>query len=493
MKRKLPQEKRSGQTLIFMALVVVMIAFAALFYFDVSKILHVKGVTRNGGDAAALAAARWQGISLNLIGSLNIAQANAVLDDLSRGNTTSPNAQLISDLQGRIAFSGPLHGYVSAQQVAKLNGLHNHSSLNDDLAEIANVTRTFFSRNYTEPFSPSSGFGNAWTEVADMYDLIIEQGMAVEATPQFIDYIDTNHFLLNPSFYDAVFQRNWCWFHWNAYTELQEYTDYTYWDELPERDVRSVYNSAVLSLHVNRIPLWVTVPALPPMTEDWDEVFSDVQDVMDTLDAEHPIFDENIRWTYYDSSRWRSWSTFLEASYDGAFPWDRDIRPEYDYMGADASMTVRAVSQRRSVFRRWKGTEEDGSAVREDHLVRYPSAKPFGSLESADGTVPPSTYGVLLPAFTDVRLIPRGASPSGHTVPSQPGWYTFIMFILPAYLEDGPPALSRSNYYARQLLTWERRSFREDGLEWLRENSDQCFQPSGGGGGGSGGGTNVGY
>ena len=48
---------RSGQTLIFILLAVIFLLFVALWQFDLHKILFVKHLSRNGGDAAALAAA----------------------------------------------------------------------------------------------------------------------------------------------------------------------------------------------------------------------------------------------------------------------------------------------------------------------------------------------------------------------------------------------------------------------------------------------------
>jgi len=61
--------------MIFMIMALLILAVVIVWVFDVHTVLHIKARTQNAGDAAALAAARWQGVSLNLIGDLNILQA----------------------------------------------------------------------------------------------------------------------------------------------------------------------------------------------------------------------------------------------------------------------------------------------------------------------------------------------------------------------------------------------------------------------------------
>ena len=70
--RRRKNHNRAGQAIIFLMMVLVILFFVVLWNFDLHKYLHVKTVSQNGGDAAALAAGRWQGITLNLIGDLNI-------------------------------------------------------------------------------------------------------------------------------------------------------------------------------------------------------------------------------------------------------------------------------------------------------------------------------------------------------------------------------------------------------------------------------------
>jgi hypothetical protein len=470
-----------------MALVVVMLAFAALFYFDLNKVLHIKGMTKNGGDAAALAGARWQAISLNLIGSLNVAQAAALTDALSQGQTSTPEMETISALQQRIAFSGPIYGVMAAQQAGKKNGLHNRPEYADSVSDHVNIVRDEYGLLYPQPFPPSGDFATAWEEVADMYSLIAEHGMAVQPAWQYyLTYSHYNHLLLNPSFYDAIAGQSWCWFYQNAYSELQSYEDWTDWEALPPLDPAPPVNAEVLSLHLQRVRVRDTVPVLPPGT-DWENLMSDLQNVLTQLETDTPdtYGEVNVLWSGYRPSRWSSWTSIIPEN----FPWDRDVRPEYNYGGADSAMAVIAESPRHS----------DPEFLQNEDLatvfqVEWSAvAKPFGTLEGFGGEARPTTAGVVLPAYTDIRLIPIDTSMSGGNDQLRPGWIEFITNILPDYMVGGPSVLPMDNWYARQLVTWETDIFRLTAINWLLTNSASCEQSSPGpGSGGSSGGTRFG-
>lgn len=480
--------KKSGQTLIFMTMVVVMIAFAALFYFDVHKVLHVKAVSRNAGDAAALAGARWQAISLNLTGSLNIAQAQAHIDSLSRGEPYSPEAELIADLRQRIAFSGPMYGYISAQQAAKQNGVFNDPDLVSEVYSIANDFR-----DLNLPFTPSVGYSTAGEEVADMLELAADHGLALEVVPDYaIPRID--HLLLNPAFYDAVAGESWCWFLNNnsAFSALQNYSNFTYWDLNPG-DISVLldyFNSPYLSLKLQRLSIKATIRNIYPLPSGstWANTIAHLHNGLENLEFNDPeAYDEfNAVWTLYNPSSWSSWESQIFQNFPN-FPWDRDIRPEFDYTGAESAVVVKAQTKLLSKLPRDE-TELDTNLRDEMHTLqtinRSAAAKAFGSLE---GGVPPNQYELVLPAFSDIRLIPINTL-SGGGRQLLPDWIHFIRYILPDYLEHGPTTLQgNGNWYAVQLRTWEERAFRERGVDWLLTNSDLCQVSSGGGGGGGGG------
>lgn len=469
--------RKSGQTLIFMTLVVVMIAFAALFYFDVHKTLHVKAVSRNAGDAAALAGARWQAVSLNLVGSLNMAQAIAMTDALTAGETQSPEADAIADLQRRITFSGPLFGFLVSQQAAKNNGIFNQETFERSIASHVERVRTDYVTYFPEPFQAMPPFDNAWDEYADMLTLLVQHGVAVNAAWQYYrNYAHMNHLLLNPGFYDAIAGRSWCWFYHNAYDELRNYNSWLDWDELPPIRIDPPINSEVYSLHLRRVRVLDSLPRTPPPGSTWEDTIEALNQAYSDADPEL-LEDFNADWAFYSSGRWSSWTSRIPRN----FPWDGEVRPEFDYAGADAAVQILTETERHTDFR--GGDTVNWTA----------GAKPFGFLPGEDGPVRPTEYGLVFPAFTDVRLIPIDTTVSGGTGALRPGWLEFIMDILPRYVAQGPSALPPGNWYAQQLRTWENREFREFGVQWLLANSARCHQPPPGPGGGGTGGTFHGH
>jgi hypothetical protein len=468
-----PPAGKSGQTLIFMTMVVVMLAFAALFYFDVHKVLHVKGISRNAGDAAALAGARWQAISLNLTGDLNIAQALAHIESLSAGQPPGADVEAIEQLQRRIAFAGPVFGFMAAQQAAKNNRIFNQPEFADTLRDHLMIVETEYVQHLEEPFIPMPPYSNAWMEYADMLRVFLEQGLAVDAAwTYFGSYDDMNHLLLNPAFYDAIAGQSWCWFYNNAMGTLQNYSDWTDWDALPPINLNdSPENSEVFGLHLRRFPVLDHIPLLRPEM-NWAETFTRLREA--SAEADPELLEEyNANWAYY-SNHWSSWTGRMP---DG-FPWDADIRGEFNYGGADAGVRIMTETDRHTGFR--------GG----DTINWTAGAKPFGSLE---GPVRPNTYGVVLPAFRDVRLIPIDATLSAGGGALRPGWLEFIMVYLPQYMANGPSVLPPGNWYAQQLRTWERSQFRSTGIQWLLANSASCHRPPPGSGGGSTGGTMHGH
>lgn len=463
---------KSGQTLIFMTMVVVMLAFAALFYFDAHKILHVKAVSRNAGDAAALAGARWQAVTLNLTGDLNLAQALAHIDSLTAGTPPNANTAAIEDLQRRLAFAGPVFGFMAAQQAAKNNGIFNQPQFSDSLATHVDIVETEYALTLPQPFPPMPPYTNAWFEYADMLRVFLESGLAADAAWSYFGaYANNNHLLLNPSFYDAVAGRSWCWFFHNARTELETYSQWTDWDDLPPVLQSPPVNAEVFSLHLQRFSVLDSLPTLDPSLS-WEATFTQLQTLRDNADPDL-LAEFNANWAWY-GSRWDSWTAHIPST----FPWDADIRPEYDYGGADAAVRIMTETERHTGF-------QGG-----DTINWTAGAKPFGSLE---GAARPNTYGLVLPAFTDVRLIPIDATLSAAGGALRPGWLEFIMTILPDYMAHGPSVLPPGNWYAQQLLTWEQTAFRQTGVNWLLANSDSCHTPPPSSGGSSSGGTAHGH
>lgn len=458
---------RSGQTLIFLVMIVVILAFVAIWNFDLHKTVFVKTLSQNAGDSAALAAARWQGLTLNLIGDLNIMQAVAWTEGDAR------SAGEIAALQARLCYVGPMIGFMAAQQAAKNNGIYVNQRYTQRVREHAQDVRTVYPSlgadgrmMFEEPYP------GCWQEYADMIETVADNGVAAgpDNARYYMDY-SGGHMLLAPAFYDAVAGEDWCWFLHNAYDMLLNYDGYQWWPPLPDRLPQpQPMNCEYFGLGLRRV----------------DRVVDDsVVDLMNGLRADRGLSEIVIGnsvtsvtsvWYAYEGAFWGPWTAISPAG-DWPFPVTGTVKPPYDYAGADAAARVEAEAQRLT------------PRSRASHITWSAAAKPFGRL-GEDSL--PTAAGIVLPAFHDVRLIPIDASSAPAGGAFNLDWRDHIEGHLPGYMQNGPDAgRAATCWYCAQLLTWENPLFRQRGIDWLEDYADTC-QTYGGGGGG-GGGTRRGH
>lgn len=458
---------RRGQTLIFLILIVVALFFVVIWNFDLHKILRVKSVAQNGGDSAALMAARWQGATLNLVGDLNLMQALA----LSVNDTASASA--ITNVQARLLYVGPMIAFLASQQAAKNNGIFNNDDYTAYLREHAHRVRHDYPYQVTpggEPLFPPP-YPNAWEEYADMLDYIADQGVAAgpDNMRLYGDYAE-DHILLMIGFYEAVAGRIWCWFYHHAPTLLEDYQNFfpCWWPPLPELTHAQYINSEFFGLGLVRSHTALTnLAPLAALTAARDERgLSGAFTTNATLALD-------ATWYCYGQG-WGAWDAFRS---DGVnhFPATGPVRPAYDYSGADAAIRIETP-----VTRLTPGAE--GATVT-NSLLWTAAAKPFGLL---DDETPPNAYELVLPAFRQTRLIPVDTSSAGAGGSYNLAFRRHIEDHLPDYMAHGIAGTHGGCWFCRQLRTWEKPSFRDDGVEWLDENSWRCTITGGGGGGGGG-------
>ncbi len=462
MKSYVTTVRQRGQTLIFLIMIVLVLFFLTMWHFDLHKIIYVKTLSQNAGDAAALAAARWQGETLNMIGDLNIAQAMALMSE------DTETAASIADLQARLNYVGPLIGAMAAQQAAKHNRIYVNSRFTEYLREHAATVRNDYPFMFSEDGEMlfPEPFENAWSEYADMLDMLCNHGIAA-APDNMQRYRDSTggHILLHPDFYDAVNGMDWCWFYFNQSGLLDNYTNYRWWPPLPELlPLFSPINSEIFGLGLQR---WTFIDDLEAV-DAMDEIRAE-RDLGDTV-IDETILEIEATWYAYDPGRWSDWDIFASGS---GFPVVGTVYPEYDVTGADVAIRIEAEADRLT-----PGADSDG-------ITWTAAAKPFGTL--GDDRV--DIHGIVLPAFDDVRLIPVDASSAPAGGSFNLDWRDHIENHLPIYESQGPSALENSCRYCRALKTWEDPEFRRRGREWLAENSDTCYSVGTGGGGRSSGGT----
>ncbi len=458
--------RRAGQAMIFLMALVVILAFVVLWNFDLHKIITVKLRSQHGGDAAALAAARWQGLSLNLIGNLNVLQAVAIADTLARGDGDFTAAAAIADLEARLCYSGPMMAFAAAQQAAKNNGLYANSAFTLDATTHAREVLDEYPDQFRiHPYTNAPSPPTCWDDYGAMIYAVAVDGVA--AAPDniryYVDFSSPGHVLLNASFYDAVSSADWCWFYHSAYALLQTYRDYHDWPPLPMIREPEPVNAEYFGLGLRRVDRLENLPGQAALVRS-----GDLDELIALLGAEagRSLTQEVARvdagWYCYDPRTWRPWTDLIPEG----FPFLGSVKAQADYVGADAVVRTEAVSGRLS----------PGSGG--DAIVWSAAAKAFGYL---DGPVPPHRYGLVLPAFREVKLIPVDTA-TGSSGGTRPGWAVHAYDHLPLYLADGLDGLSPGCWYCNQLRTWENEGFRAAGIAWLEQNSSLCRRSTGGGG-----------
>ncbi|MBI3985639.1 MAG: hypothetical protein HY343_01855 [Lentisphaerae bacterium] len=460
----------SGQVMVFMLMALLILSFMLIWLFDLHKTVATKWRTQNAGDAAALAAARWQGISLNLIGDLNLMQAVA----LTTGDTNA--AIQINGLQQRLAFHGPLIGLMAAQQAAKNNHIFVHPPFSEELNDQAGEILNDYIHIFPEPYP------GCWSEVGDTVAFIAGQGVAAapDNTRRYTDF-SGGHWLLTPDFYDAVAGQDWCWFLWHAMTLLESYTDFHDWPPLPPPVTEpNPENSEIfgLGLVAQTTELPGGVAAISLMNE-----LTAGRALSETV-ISNSVAALTVNWFCYSPSVWGPWSLIARTG-DDPFPAAGDVKPEFDYAGADVAIRIVA-----GITRLTPGIP--GSAI-----TWTAAAKPFGWLDDGGAPVKPNLYGLVLPAFHEVRLIPVDASSAPAAGAYDMAWQDHIENHLSDYMADGLSALASDCLYCQQLVVWENPLVRNGALDYIGATnaSGQRIHCQVGGGGGTspGGGRRRGH
>ena len=466
------RSQRGGQVVIFLLMLLVSLAFVLLWDVDLHRIVTIKTKTQNAGDAAALSGARWQGITLNLVGELNL------LHTLALSTHDTAGIEAITNMQARLLFTGPLTGLAAAQVAAKNNGMYAESAFSAAVQAHAETVLSDYGRSIGGQVTFQEPYDHAWDEYAAMLEALAGDGIAAGPDSTFF-YTDRvgNHVLLDKDFYDAIAGKTWCWFFLNQRDLLPDYTTYAWWPPLPPPTTNHVSGCEFLPLGVS--------PQTTPLkdlisSDDLLNQASRANNVDMTGFVATNVMDVLETWYVYDDDWWGPW-TLMATDGSEPFPAAGPVKPQYDYTGADSSFRVHAT-----VNRMTPGL--DGGA-NTDAVLWTSAAKPFGSLGPADAPILPTRYKLVLPCFSEVRLIPVDASRGGTLGSFDLDWREHVYVHLPLYVATGP--LHNDCWYCKQLITWEIPSFRQDGVSWLSTNSYLCTLPSGGGS--RGGGTHRGH
>lgn len=459
---------RGGQIVVYLALILVAIAFLVLMNVGTYLGVSTRNKTMNAGDAAALAVANHQGVLINRIGADNIAHLKAAL----KGD--KQECERIVRNQLRTCFLGPLEGLRIGSEFAKKNGMDADEEMRNILLDHANDIIDLYltdSHSFPPPWvvRVDGHEVSAWEEYAGALRLLL--GTELFAFPDNADFLDSpsGHYLVNRNFYMAIAGRSWCWFKFSAPGLLENYSSFRDWAPLESMDEetrrRKSINSEIYSLNLDlRIGRAVDLIGVKLIMELTGATEEDVRSAA-------LLHDPTSQWFFYDPYEWRKWYE-IDPNGESAFPAMGLVRPEYDVRGCAA---VCRVMKNFSTLVTEKERKSVWSAA----------AKPFGTVKSgkdnAQGVVT-ELGGLVTDAFTDVRLVPIDSVGGGDLSTADPDWMRHIREHLPKYIERGPDKLNRC-WYCAQLVNWERLSFRQSGSTWLKFHGNECVRPSGGTGG----------
>ena len=472
--------RKNGQIVLVLAFMLLGLLLLTLVSVDAFLASHRKNRLQNVGDAAALAAARWQGITLNALGALNLAKIDTLckVGDPSQTpaawDAATNICERLTALQERIAFAGPLMGFYAAQRAAQKNGVEEQDT--DMAALVAEAASRASMLPGTELWPKKA------EDYADMLRGAARDGVFAGAdNAQYFNFaIQSPHPLYSKAFYEAVAGEDWCWFylHSGMHDLLAGFSG---WNGIPTVEEGSPENPEFFGTDVRTVR-----GALADINIDWTESQTraavlelanrnscpNVNDF--TLQQCGVITDRYLAWVTYGTD-WHAWNR-MHRSDDARLPLISDVKEKYDVQGAFAATRVRQI------------LDPFTPGVSSRMNVWTAAAKPFGSID--DRTVTwNGEFNLVTPAFTDVRLTMLGAYDEERLNMADRAWVTHTRDHIQ------PPssiAHAKGCPYCAALEKWEDPAFRAKGVAWLAENGDeQCRRSTCCGGccNGPGGGT----
>ena len=457
---------RSGQIVLVLAFILVGLVLMFLMVSDIFLAVRNKNRIQNAGDAAALMAARWQGVTLNLIGELNLLHLAAACE------TNETAMAGIVALQERLAITGPLVGFWAANETAKRNG----APVDDGMTEIVHSAARA-AETHTSPTWPDKG-----ADYAAMLRTIAADGVAAGAdNARLLPAVEGGHPLYNSIFYNIISNEDpefWApalcrgrFFGNNHLKTTHVFLSWSGWGDIPPASVSNdMVNSEFFGVDVMRARApflvggdvkgeLVTVAAncgLGDMVTDR------------AIDESHVLEDDLYPWYLYNG-RWRDWSE-LDRGGETRFPLMGSVKQRYNVMGAAAACRVRDVLPTLSEI-----------AVT-NVFMWTAAAKPFGDENGQRVIDVMPDAPLVLPSFKFTRLIPLDGAGGANLGAADEEWVRHVR-------EHVPQGIRVQNCsYCRILDKWEVPDHVRAGGSFLLHHAhgEVCEPPTSGSGPGGG-------
>ena len=361
---------KSGQIAILLVLLLAGLVMLFALNVDIFTSSRSKIRLQNAADASALTLARWQGITLNMIGELNLAHLAAVCN--SNKNAIAGAVEL----QRRLAFIGPTMGFKAANDIAKDNGI----GVSPDMTLATRLVSEFTDEDYK-----------------NMLDVVLRDGIRAGVDNAAILRASALDLRLNPDFYAAIRTRDFramCRFAGGAH----------HLPDVPQGlpDFEEEVNLAGCNACFGNVGInWESGVSYEGRISALADFASSCG--LDDAAVNEPGLRTNAtllaeqQWCIYDPSEWRN--SPEEFSY-ARFPWLTPPKEEFDITGGSATIRLEG------------SVGLAAAAAQTNFIVAQAAAKAFGSAWGRKVTA--ASPQLVLPCFEKARLVPFGPGAGGR-------------------------------------------------------------------------------
>ena len=362
------RRNKRGQVAIFLVLILAGLAMLIALNMDVFTSARAKTRLQNAADASALALARWQAISLNLIGELNLAHLVAV----NESNATAMAS--IVGLQRRIAFIGPTLGLKEANDIARQNGV----PVSENMTEAVRLL---------QPFLGAYG---------DLLDDIIREGIRAGVDNAAIISAASQDPRFDPLFYEAIANRDFR-------TLCLRYADGSHRlpsvpADLPNPDDVTLAGGSASFGYLGIG--WRTGDSVAGQIANLVRL-ADLAGVEPRISAgrlsQNAALFFREPWCLYDGAEWYPFPD--EFSFP-RFPWLSPLKSAYNVTGGSATIRIEGEISLASI------------AAQTNAIAAQAAAKALGAVNGQ--RVSDVSPALVMPCFSCVRLVPFGPGAAGR-------------------------------------------------------------------------------
>ena len=446
------EKSKSGQVALF--LVFLLAGLVLLFSLNVElfKSARTKLRLQNIADASAMTVARWQGMTLNMIGDLNFAHIKALGEKPADEGTTN-FVSGITALQRHLKAIGPLVGFDLANRLARRNGARASRGMKESVEFIAGSTDALYA-----------------SMIRQALDGGVYAGIDNVKSPSGI--------LTNPSFYRAVQSEDFqalCAMGGYCHALPEAGTAVPAAEDMFSRDCIGYIGAKEHSFAGQYHMIDSVIDSLVAMSDAGG--YRNMNADPANLKTNESIVASSERafvWSIFDPGEWREIPRALKK---GQFPWmeNLDLNPLHSTMGG--SCTVRIEDAYATTNTALSGVGKSPASAETSPIARFgddivhcesvdiivaqSAAKAVGVWRGGMITEQPLYPPLIVPAFSSVRLVPYAFGANGRESTADK-----------THVKGFPKSNGESSPYQSILDKFHSQDFRSKAAKWYA--SHEC-------------------